>query len=158
MAKSFWLMKSEPDVYSIANLERDGVTGWEGVRNYLARNLMRDGMRDGDLVLFYHSNAKPPGVAGVARVQGAAVPDPSQFDPKSEYCDVDSNPQDPRWMMVRVAFVERFEAVVGLPALRADKKLRGLPLLEKGQRLSVQPVSLPHFKHILAMAGAKTRL
>lgn len=154
---AFWLMKSEPDVYGIAELARDGVTGWEGVRNYLARNFMRDHMRVGDLVLFYHSNASPSGVAGIAKVASTPLPDPSQFDPKSDYADVDSDPNDPRWMMVKVGFVERFAEVVSLDALKADAALSGMPVLQKGQRLSVQPVSRAHFVRVLELAGAVTR-
>ena len=154
----YWLMKSEPDVYAITDLERDGTTGWEGVRNYQARNFMRDTMRLGDLVLFYHSNAEPPGVAGIARVVGAPEPDPTQFDAGSEYHDPGSDPADPRWLHVRVGFVERFAEVVPLDVLRADASLAGMPLLARGQRLSVQPVSPAHFARILALAGAKTRV
>lgn len=153
-----WLMKSEPDVYGIAELERDRTSGWEGVRNYLARNFMRDFMKVGDLVLFYHSNAAPSGVAGVARVAGAPLPDPTQFDPKSDYHDADSDPGDPRWMMVPIAFVERFGSVLSLESLKDDPALDGMALLQRGQRLSVQPVLPAHFRHVLALAGAKTSL
>ena len=153
-----WLMKSEPDVYGIDDLARDGSTGWEGVRNYQARNFMRDAMRVGDLVLFYHSNAEPPGVAGLARVAGGAEPDPTQFDPGSEYFDAGSKPEDPRWLHVRVGFVERFAEVVPLEVLRNDAALAGMALLQRGQRLSVQPVSPAHFARVLALAGAKTTL
>ncbi len=151
----YWLMKSEPDVYAIADLERDGSTGWEGVRNYQARNFMRDTMRLGDLVLFYHSNAEPPGVAGIARVAGAAEPDPTQFDAGSDYHDPSSDPADPRWLHVRVGFVERFAEVVPLEVLRADAHLAGMPLLARGQRLSVQPVSAPHFARVLELARSQ---
>jgi predicted RNA-binding protein with PUA-like domain len=154
----YWLMKSEPDVYAITDLERDGSTGWEGVRNYQARNFMRDSMRLGDLVLFYHSNAEPPGVAGIARVAGAPEPDPTQFDAGSDYHDPGSDPADPRWLHVRVGFVERFAEVVPLEVLRADASLTGMPLLARGQRLSVQPVSPAHFARVLALAGAVTRV
>jgi predicted RNA-binding protein with PUA-like domain len=157
MAKRYWLIKSEPDVYSIAHLEKDGSSGWEGVRNYQARNSMRDDMKDGDLVLFYHSNAKPSGVAGVAKVSGPPVPDPSQFDKKSEYYDATSSKAEPRWMMARFAFVERFVNVVPLEVLKADKALTGMPVLQKGQRLSVQPVSAEHFTRVLKLAEAKTK-
>ncbi len=157
-ATQYWLMKSEPDVYAIVDLERDGTTGWEGVRNYQARNFMRDAMRLGDLVLFYHSNAEPPGVAGIARVAGPAEPDPTQFDAGSEYHDPGSDPADPRWLHVRVGFVERFAEVVPLEVLRADASLAGMPLLARGQRLSVQPVSPAHFARVLALAGAQTRV
>lgn len=157
MTKRYWLMKSEPEVYSIADLEQDGTTGWEGVRNYQARNSMRDEMKDGDLVLYYHSNAEPSGVAGLARVSGPPVPDPSQFDKKSEYYDASSSKADPRWLMAQVAFVEKFTKVVPLEVLKADPTLAGMPLLQKGQRLSVQPVSPAHFARVLKLAGAKTK-
>ncbi len=150
-------MKSEPDVYSISKLEQDGTTGWEGVRNYQARNFMRDEMKEGDLVLFYHSNAEPSGVAGVAKVHGAPVPDPSQFDKKSDYYDAGSAKDEPRWMMARLAFVERFAKVVPLEVMKADQSLEGMPVLAKGQRLSVQPVSPAHFARVLKLAGAKTK-
>lgn len=154
MAKRYWLMKSEPEIYSIAHLEKDGTSGWEGVRNYTARNSMRDDMKDGDLVLYYHSNAKPPGVAGIAKVHGPPVPDPSQFDKKSEYYDATSDKAAPRWMMARIAFVERFAEVVPLEVLKADQALIGMPVLQKGQRLSVQPVSPEHFARVLKLARA----
>lgn len=157
MAKRYWLMKSEPEVYSISALQKDGTSGWEGVRNYQARNSMRDDMKDGDLVLFYHSNAKPPGVAGVAKVHGPPVPDPSQFDKKSEYYDAGSSKDEPRWLMVRIAFVEKFENVVPLEVMKADKSLTGMPVLAKGQRLSVQPVSPEHFGRVLKLTGAKSK-
>ncbi len=152
---AFWLMKSEPDVYGIADLERDGTTGWEGVRNALARNYMRDHMRVGDRVLFYHSNAAPSGVAGIAEVASTPLPDPSQFDPRSDVFDAGSTPASPRWMMVRLSFVERFPHVLPLERLRDEPALAGMPLLQRGQRLSVQPVSRRHFLHILQLAGAR---
>jgi len=155
---AFWLMKSEPDVFGIADLERDVVTGWEGVRNYQARNFMRDHMREGDFVLFYHSNAEPSGVAGLAKVASAPLPDPSQFDPKSDYHDADSAPNAPRWMMVKVGFVERFARSVPLEELKNDARLTGMPLLQRGQRLSVQPVSRGHFMHVLALAQARSKV
>ena len=152
-----WLIKSEAEVYGIADLERDAHTAWEGVRNYQARNFMRDGMRAGDLVLFYHSNAEPSGVAGVARVHGPALPDPTQFDATSEYFDGTSSPREPRWMMVPFAFVERFAEVVPLEVLKADAALADMLVVQKGQRLSVQPVSGPHFARVLGLAGAQTK-
>ena len=157
MAKRYWLIKSEPEVYSIAHLEKDGSSGWEGVRNYQARNSMRDDMKDGDLVLYYHSNAKPSGVAGVAKVSGPPVPDPSQFNKKSEYYDATSLKAEPRWIMARFAFVERFGTLVPLDVLQADPKLTGMPVLQKGQRLSVQPVSPEHFARVLELAKARTK-
>jgi predicted RNA-binding protein with PUA-like domain len=158
MAKRYWLVKSEPEVYSISDLEKDGTSGWEGVRNYTARNFMRDDMKEGDLVLYYHSNANPPGVAGLAKVHGEPVPDPSQFDKKSEYYDATSKKDDPRWMMCRIAFVEVFPQFVPLEVLKADKALAGMPVLQKGQRLSVQPVSAEHFTRVLKLAKARTKI
>jgi len=157
-ARRYWLMKSEPGVYSIRNLQRDGSTTWEGVRNYQARNFMRDDMAVGDLVLFYHSNADPPGVAGVARIARAAYPDPTQFNRRSRYHDPGSKKDEPRWSMVDLAFVERFEEVVPLEALRNDDELSGMLVTRRGQRLSVQPVDRGHFARVLRMGGARTRV
>jgi predicted RNA-binding protein with PUA-like domain len=147
-----WLIKSEADVYSIDDLNRDGRTAWDGVRNYQARNWMRDDMKPGDLVLFYHSNGDPPGVAGLAKVASAPYDDPTQFDPASPYHDPKSTPQAPRWQLVDFAFVERFPAEVPLPLLKADPSLDGMELLRKGSRLSVQPVTEAHFQRVLALA------
>ena len=156
-AIKLWLMKSEPDVYSIDDLQRDGTERWEGVRNYQARNFMR-GMAVGDLALFYHSNAKPPGVAGVCRISREAYPDATQFDQKSKYFDPKSQIEDPRWSMVDVAFVEKFDEEVSLQALKDDPALEGMLVTQKGSRLSVQPVAKKHFKRVLKMAGAKTKV
>lgn len=158
--RRYWLMKSEPDVFSIDDLERKGREPWDGVRNFQARNSMRDDMAVGDLVLFYHSNATPPGVAGVARVATAAYPDPSAFDPDSKYYDPQSDPDDPRWWLVEVEFVEKFAELVSLDALKAAAKtdLDGMLVVRRGQRLSVQPVEKPHFARVLRMAKAKTRV
>jgi predicted RNA-binding protein with PUA-like domain len=158
--RSYWLMKSEPDVFSIDDLKRKGREPWDGVRNFQARNFMRDQMAVGDLVLFYHSSTTPPGVAGVARVATAAYPDPSAFDPDSPYHDPDSDPDEPRWWLVEVEFVEKFAEVVSLDALKAAAKtdLAGMLVVRRGQRLSVQPVEKPHFARVLRMAGAKTRV
>ena len=155
---NFWLMKSEPDVFSIDDLKRAKTTGWEGVRNYQARNFMRDDMQVGDLVLFYHSNAEPSGVAGVAKVAGPAIPDPTQFDARSEYYDAASKRDAPTWLMVTVGFVEAFAVVLPLATLKAEKTLAGMALLQKGQRLSVQPVSKAHFAKVLTLAKAKTKV
>lgn len=151
MSKRYWLMKSEPDVYSIDRLEADGSTCWEGVRNYQARNFMQE-MKVGDRVLFYHSNANPPGIAGVAEVVREAYPDHVAFDPSSKYHDPASTPEKPRWFMVDVGFVEKFPRLLPLPELRDDPALEGMELLRKGSRLSVQPVSAEHFEHLLALA------
>jgi predicted RNA-binding protein with PUA-like domain len=150
-----WLMKSEPDVFSIDDLKRVKRTGWDGVRNYQARNSMRDEMQLGDLVLYYHSNAEPSGVAGVAKVVELAQPDPTQFDKKSEYFDPTSSKTNPRWVMVSVGFVERFPSVVPLAALKADPSLAGMGVLQKGQRLSVMPVSAAHFQRVLQLGRQK---
>ncbi len=152
-----WLMKSEPDVYSIDDLERDGTEPWEGVRNYQARNFMRE-MSLGDLVLFYHSNAKPPGVAGVCRISREAYPDETQFDKTSKYHDPKSKKEDPRWSLVEVEFVEKFDEEVSLQALKDDRALEGMLVTQKGSRLSVQPVEKKHFKRVLKMARGKTKV
>ena len=156
-ATKHWLMKSEPDVYSIDNLERDGRESWEGVRNYQARNFMRE-MVEGDLVIFYHSNAKPPGAAGVGRICRKADPDDTQFNKKSKYYDAKSKKEDPRWSLVDVEFVEKFGEPISLQALKDDPALDGMRVTQKGSRLSVQPVEKGHFKRVLKMAGAKTRV
>jgi predicted RNA-binding protein with PUA-like domain len=155
--RKYWLMKSEPDVFSIEDLEKKKSEGWDGVRNYQARNFMRE-MREGDLVLFYHSNAKPSGVAGIATIVGEARPDPTQFDPKSDYYDAGATREEPRWDLVEVGFVERFEDVIPLETLKADAKLEGMLVTRKGSRLSVTPVEKPHFERVLKLAGAKTRV
>lgn len=158
MAKRYWLMKSEPTVYSIGDLERDGSTSWDGVRNYQARNFMRDEMQVGDLVLFYHSNADPSGVAGLAKVSGGPRADPTQFDADSELFDAASTSSAPRWVSVTVAFVERFVAPVSLAQLKAEKKLAGMAVTRPGQRLSVQPVDAAHFAQVLKLAKAQAKL
>jgi predicted RNA-binding protein with PUA-like domain len=140
-------MKSEEDVYSIRDMERDGTTCWEGVRNYEARNLMRDKMKVGDEVLFYHSNAKPPGVAGIVRVSKEAYADHFAFDKKSPYFDSKSDPDDPRWFMVDVEFVEAFGDVVPLDEIKAHPDLGEMTLVKRA-RLSVQPVAKEEFRLI----------
>ena len=149
----YWLMKSEPYVYSIDDLKRDGVTFWDGVRNYSARNLMRDRMRVGDRVLYYHSNAKPPGVVGIAEVCHESYPDHTQFDPDSKYFDPKASPANPRWFMVDVRFVEKFPRMVALPEIRATPALADMVLVNRS-RLSVQPVAPAEYERIVAMAHA----
>jgi predicted RNA-binding protein with PUA-like domain len=149
MAKH-WLMKSEPGSYSIDDLERDGSTFWNGVRNYQARNLMRDEMKLGDPVLFYHSNADPTGVVGIARVSRAAYADPSARDPKSDYFDPKAGDEDPRWYMVDVEFVEKFPAIVTLDELRATPGLEKMPAINKS-RLSVQPVTPEEYRIVVEL-------
>lgn len=153
----YWLMKSEPDVYSIEDMERDGTEYWEGVRNYQARNFMRD-MAEGDLVLFYHSNAKPPGVVGVVKVEKEAYPDPTQFDETSPYFDKkqaskETAPEEPRWSTVDVTFVSRFSNMVTLETLREQKALEEMHVVKRGSRLSVTPVKKKEFVKILKLAN-----
>lgn len=150
--KKYWLMKSEPDAYSIDDLKRDKKTCWDGVRNYRARNFMRDQMKVGDLILYYHSNAKPPGVVGLARVCRQAYPDDTALDKKSKYYDPRATKDKPIWMMVDIEFVEMFPTVVPLDALKEKKSLEKMLVVQRGQRLSVQPVEEAHFKIVLNMA------
>ena len=145
-------MKSEPDVYPFSQLENDGSTHWDGVRNYQARNIMRDDMNVGDLVLFYHSNTKPPHVAGLARVCKEGYPDHTSWDTDSKYFDEKSSPDNPRWFMVDIEPLASME-IVSLQSLRDNPELEGMPLLARGQRLSVQPVSLEHFEVVCKMGG-----
>jgi predicted RNA-binding protein with PUA-like domain len=147
----FWLLKCEPDVYSIADLARDGRTGWDGVRNHQVRNFMRDEMRPGDLGIFYHSNATPPGAAGVVEILRTGLADPSQFDPKSDYHDAKSDPAAPTWIMCEVGFVEAFAAVVPLERLRAEPALAEMLILRRGNRLSVTPLTEGEFRAIRAL-------
>lgn len=146
-AKHYWLMKTEPDVFSLDDLERAGQTAWEGVRNYQARNYLRDTMRVGDGVLIYHSNANPSGIAGLGKVLRAGYPDPTAFEPASEYYDPKSKPEAPTWYLVDVGFVERFPIFLPLPDLRGDKKLADMLLFQRS-RLSIQPVTKGHYDYL----------
>ena len=154
MANQYWLMKSEPYVYSIDDLEKDGSTCWEGVRNYMARNNMR-AMSVGDEVLYYHSNDKPPGVVGLARVCKEAYPDHYAFDKNEKYFDAKSDPDNPRWWMVDVEFVSKINNVeepLGLSEIKADAKLAEMELIRYG-RLSVQSVKKSEFDYVKNLAG-----
>jgi len=148
--KRYWLVKSEEDVYPIDTLEADETTPWDGVRNYEARNLMRDEMKEGDLVLYYHSNANPPGVVGVARVASSPYPDPLQFDPESRYHDPKSSEEDPRWILVDLAFEEKFHRKVSLQEIKEHPELQDMVLVNR-MRLSVQPVREKEFEVIVGM-------
>ncbi len=148
----YWLMKSEPDVFSIDDLKQKKTTLWDGVRNYQARNFMMKDMQLGDMVLFYHSNAEPPGIAGLAKISHLAQPDPSQFDKKSEYYDPKATTEKPRWFGVTVEFVEKFKALVPLDDLRKHKALQSMLVIKKGQRLSIQPVTKTEFDVIRKLA------
>jgi predicted RNA-binding protein with PUA-like domain len=155
MAKRYWLMKSEPGVYSIDDLKRDKRTEWDGVRNYQARNFMRDQMKKGDGVLFYHSSCDPAGVAGIAEVARESYPDPTQFDRKSKYYDPKSDPGDPRWYLVDIKFSKKLAEVIPLSAIKANPALAEMKLVQRGQRLSVQPVTAAEWKKVLSMAPRK---
>jgi len=146
---AYWLMKSEPDAYSIEDLERDGRDMWDGIRNYQARNMMRDDMKIGDEIFFYHSNCDEPGIVGIARVASEPYPDPTQFDKRSKYYDPKSNRDDPRWCLVDVEFVRRMRRNITLRELKEASGLDGLILVRKGNRLSIMPVAGEHWKRIL---------
>nr|WP_233398729.1 EVE domain-containing protein [Luteimonas sp. MC1828] len=146
-------MKSEPEDFSIDDLERVRTEPWTGVRNYQARNFMRDGMKPGDGVLFYHSNCDVPGVYGVAEVASAPYPDPTQFEPKSKYFDAKASREEPRWMLVDVGFVRKLAGPVPLDAIRGQAEALGedFALIRKGTRLSVLPVTAAQWKIILSL-------
>ena len=150
-----WLLKSEPDVFGIEDLARapKRTTGWEGVRNYQARNMLRDDFRKGDRAFFYHSSCEVPGIAGIVQVVREAYPDPTQFDAKSEYYDAASTREQPRWFSVDVKLETRIEPVITLPELRqhASGALRGMIILKRGNRLSVTPVSAAEWRCIVAL-------
>ncbi len=151
-----WLVKSEPDCFSIDDLAaaKGQTTFWDGVRNYQARNMLRDFMKVGDQVLFYHSNAKPPGVAGVVEVVREGYPDTTAFDSKHEHYDPKSRREEPTWYMVDLRLVERFKREISLPELRQLSQLSGMLLLQRGSRLSVQPVSPGQFDLIVHLASS----
>lgn len=150
--KKYWLMKSEPDEFSIDALAKVGREPWSGVRNYQARNYMMKDMKVGDGILFYHSNCAVPGVAGLAEVASTPYPDPTQFQRKSDYFDAASKPEEPRWWLVDVGFVRKFKRVVALDELRAQAEALGdFALLRRGNRLSVLPVTAAQYKHILTL-------
>ena len=148
-------MKCEPAAYTIDDLARDGRTSWEGVRNYQARNFMRDDMRVGDGVLFYASNADPAGVTGVARMSREGHPDHYAWEPGHHYFDARSTAENPVWYMVEIEYVERFPATVGLATLKATAGLERMMVVQKGSRLSVQPVTQAEFDIVLGLGRAQ---
>jgi predicted RNA-binding protein with PUA-like domain len=148
---TYWLMKSEPDTYSIDDLERDGQEPWDGIRNYQARNMMRDDMKIGDKIFFYHSNCKEPGIVGVMKVASKPYPDATQFDPDSNYYDAKSNPDDPRWCLVDVKFVRKTKRNITLTEMKAHPALDDMILTRRGNRLSVMPVDKAHWDIILSL-------
>ena len=147
---NYWLAKSEESCYSICDLKRDKFASWTGVRNYQARNFLRD-MLPGDFVFFYHSNSEPTGVAGVARVSGKAVADETQFNKKDEHYDPKATREKPIWLAPEFSFEEEFAAPVSLGEIKIDPQLAGIGVAQRGSRLSVMPVSEKHFKRILAL-------
>lgn len=149
----YWLMKSEPDCYSIDDLKRDKVEPWDGTRNYQVRNMMRDDMRVGDMCLFYHSNTKEIGAVGAMKIVSKPYPDPTQFDTRSEHPDPKSDPENPRWLCVDVEFVCKFKHIVTLAEIKSDPTFENMPLVKKGNRLSVMPVIQKHFEKIVKMGG-----
>src|SRR4030095_8363536 len=156
MSLRYWLIKSEPTSYSIDDLKRDKATLWEGVRNYQARNFMMNEMRAGDLAIFYHSRADPPGAVGVAEISGPAEPDPTQFDSNDSHYDPKATPSKPIWYCVRVKFKQKFARQVTLSELRAQKGLEKMVLLQKGSRLSVQPVTAKEFQLVSELGSGKS--
>jgi predicted RNA-binding protein with PUA-like domain len=145
---AYWLMKSEPDVYGIDDMQRDGREMWDSIRNYQARNMMRDDMKIGDEVFFYHSNCKEPGIVGITRVCSEPYPDPTQFDKSSNYFDPKSTEDNPRWILVDVEFVRKLARNITLSEIKSQK---GLELARKGNRLSIMPVEKKHWKKILSL-------
>ncbi len=151
----YWLMKSEPDAYSIDDLEQDGTEPWDGIRNYQVRNMFRDDMQVGDRAFFYHSSCKVPAVVGVMRIASEAYPDPTQFDKRSRYFDPKSNPEDPRWLLVDVTFERKLQSPVTLTDIKSRKGLDEFQLVKRGNRLSVFPVSKKHWDIVLGMEKKK---
>jgi predicted RNA-binding protein with PUA-like domain len=154
--RGYWLMKSEPDVYSVDDLKRETVGTWEGVRNFQARNHMRT-MKKGDLAFFYHSSTEPPGIVGVMAIEREAYPDPTQFDAKSPYYDAKSKQEEPRWDRVDVRFVEKLPLQITLAELREDPHCAEMLVIRRGMRLSVQQVDRAHFAHLLKRGKALTK-
>jgi len=150
---AYWLMKSEPDVYGIDHLaaEPDGVEHWDGIRNYQVRNLFRDQFQVGDQAFFYHSNTKVPGIVGVMEVVSEAYPDHTAFDPDEKYYDPKSDPDNPRWLMVDVRYVRHLDRLISLGEIKADPALADMRLVQRGNRLSVMPVTEAQWQHLLDM-------
>jgi predicted RNA-binding protein with PUA-like domain len=157
MPRRYWLMKCEPSAYTIDDLERDQTTSWEGVRNYQARNIMRDEMREGDGVLFYASNADPSGVTGLARIVRAGYPDHFAWKKGHPYFDKAGTKEAPVWYMVDIGFVERFPAVVPLETLKATRGLEHMTVTQKGSRLSVQPCTKAEYDIVVKLGRASGR-
>ena len=150
---NYWLMKSEPDVYGIDHLKAANkkTDTWDGVRNYQVRNMMRDDMKKGDLAFFYHSNCKEPGIAGIMIIVREGFPDYTALDPNEKYYDPKSDPDNPRWYMVDVRYVRKLKRVITLTELKTHPELEDLPLIRRGNRLSVMPLSEQHWNFILKL-------
>lgn len=149
----YWLMKSEPECYSIDDLERDGTNMWEGCRNYTVRNFFRDQMSIGDKAFFYHSNTEPIGIVGTMEIVSEAYPDPTQYDPSSEYYDPKSTKESPRWFVRDVRFLSKFDSCIGRKALLEAPGLETMAVCQKGQRLSVTPVTQDEWRIVLELSG-----
>jgi predicted RNA-binding protein with PUA-like domain len=152
MAKKYWLFKSEPGAYSIDDLKKDKKTYWDGVRNYQARNFIRDEMKKGDPVLFYHSNAQPNAVVGLCEIVKSAYPDYTAFESDDKHFDPKSDPENPTWFMVDIKIVEKFKNAVTLEAIKQNPKLKNMRLVQRGNRLSVFPVEKSEFDEIIKMS------
>ncbi len=152
---AYWLIKSEPDAYGIDHLENEQnqITHWDGIRNYQARNIMRDEMKVGDKIFFYHSNCKPPGIVGMVEVVKEAYPDHTALDPKSKYFDPKASEDNPRWCMVDVKLIKKFKRKLSLDDMRNEPSLAGMQLLRRGNRLSITPVTEDQWNTILEMLG-----
>ncbi len=146
-----WLMKSEPGNYSIDDLKVDRVTWWDGVRNYQVRNMVRDDFRKGDLAFFYHSECKEPGIVGIMTIASEAYPDPTAFDPKAKYFDPKSDPENPRWLMVDVRYQRKLKRPMTLKELKNHDELADMPLLRRGNRLSITPVTPEQWAFIMSL-------
>ena len=152
---AYWLFKSEPDAFSIDDLKARGRDGepWDGVRNYQARNMLRDEVKKGDLVFFYHSNTKIPGIVGTAEIIKNAFPDPTQFDPEAKYFDPKSSPDNPRWFCPQIRFKSKFRQTISLEQLKTLSPLKDMPLVRKGNRLSIMPVTETQWRFILDLTS-----
>lgn len=150
---AYWLMKSEPEEFSIDDLKSrpDQTEPWDGVRNYQARNMMRDEMKAGDLAFFYHSNCETPGIVGIVKIAREGYPDPTAFDPEDDHYDPKSDPDNPRWYLVEVKFERKLKRIIPLAELKAERALEKMPLVRRGNRLSVMPVTAGEWGHILEM-------
>lgn len=151
---NYWLLKSEPDAFSIDDMKKAGTEPWDGIRNYQARNFMMKDMEIGDLAFFYHSNCKPPGIVGIMKVASKPYPDHTAWDESAKYYDPKSSEEKPRWHMVDFEYVTQFDNI-SLESLKQEEALEGMLTLRKGNRLSITPVEKEHFQHILSMAGVK---